>query len=111
MSAPHGFASVRRAEDARLRTAFNISSSPDRQGRGILPEFPEPNASDLKEVLIHIHGVKYAFPVERGGATRAIPRAEAAPPPQFFHKDFPLPPVWPYDGDDSRSTRGLKFSP
>jgi hypothetical protein len=110
MSASHAFASVRRAEDARLFTAFNISSSPDRQGRGILPEFPEPNASNLKEFLIH--GVKYAFPLERGGATRRIPTAEAAPPlNQFFHKDFPLPPVWPYDGDDSRSTRGLKFSP
>lgn len=110
MSASHVFAAVARAESARLLTAFNISSSAGRRGPGVLPEFPEPNRSNLKEFLIH--GVKYAFPVERGGPTRGIPTAEAAPPlRQYFHQDFPLPPVWPYAEDDERSTRGIEFSP
>ncbi len=110
MSASHVFASVARAEAAHLLTNFNISSSPVKQGPGILPEFPEPNRSNLKEFLIH--GVKYAFPVERGGPTRGIPTAEAAPPlNQYFPESFPLPPVWPCADDDDRCTRGLEFSP
>jgi len=107
MSASHVFASVARAEAGRLLTAFNISSSPARQGPGVLPEFPEPNRNNLKEFLIH--GVKYAFPVERGGETRGIPTAEAAPPlKQYFPQDFPLPPVWPHP---EGPLRGIAFSP
>jgi hypothetical protein len=107
MSASHVFESVGRAEAAHLLTAFSTPSSPAQRGRGILPE---PNRGNLKEFLIH--GVKYAFPVERGGPTRGIPTAEAAPPlNQYFPESFPLPPVWPYAGDDERSTRGLEFSP
>ena len=110
MSASHVFASVARAEAAHLLNTFNISSSPAHQGRGVLPEFPAPNRNNLKEFLIH--GIKYAFPVERGGPTRGIPTAEAAPPlDKYFPQDFPLPPVWPYAGDDERSRRGLEFSP
>lgn len=110
MSASHVFASVGRAESARLLTAFNLSASPSHQGPGILQEFPVPNRSNLKEFLIH--GVKYAFPAERGGPTRGIPTAEAAPPlSQYFPQHFPLPPVWPYAGDDERATRGIGFFP
>lgn len=110
MSASHVFASVSRAEAAHLLTAFNIPSSPARKGRGILPDLIEPNRANLKEFLIH--GVKYAFPVERGGPTRGIPTAEAAPPlKQYFPENFPLPPVWPYAQDDDRATRGIEFSP
>ena len=48
-----------------------------------------PNNSNLTEFLIH--GVKYAFPVERGGPTRGFPTAEAASPlNQHFPKDFPF---------------------
>ena len=66
-----------------------------------------PNNSNLKEFLIH--GVKYAFPVERGGPTRGIPTAEAAPPlNRNFPQDFPLPPVWPYA---EGPLRGIAFSP
>ncbi|MGD1024081.1 MAG: hypothetical protein ABR880_14945 [Candidatus Sulfotelmatobacter sp.] len=107
MSASHVFASVGRAETAHLLAAFNISSSPARRGPGILPEFPKTNRNNLKEFLIH--GVKYAFPVERGGPTRGIPTAEAAPPlKKHFPQDFPLPPVWPYA---EGPLRGIAFSP
>lgn len=107
MSASHVFASVARAEAAHLLTAFNISSSPNRQGPGVLREFPEPNRHNLKEFLIH--GIKYAFPAERGGPTRGISTAEAAPPlNQYFPQDFLLPPVWPCA---EGSIRGIEFSP
>src|SRR5579863_1644027 len=87
MSASHVFESVARAEAAHLIPFF--PSSPMRKGL-----FPEINRGNLKEFLIH--GVKYAFPVVRGGPTRGIPTAEAAPPlKQYFPDSFPLPPVWP----------------
>src|SRR5258708_3802741 len=110
MSASHVFASVNRAQAAHLldaasyRFAFGMPSGADWKSRG---RFPHPNRNNLKEFLIH--GVKYAFPVERGGPTRGIPTAEAAHPlDRHFPQDFPLPPVWPYaDG----SVRGIAFSP
>ncbi|HTW30579.1 MAG TPA: hypothetical protein VMD76_02810 [Candidatus Sulfotelmatobacter sp.] len=67
----------------------------------------EPQRGNLKEFLIH--GVKYVFPVERGGPTRGIPTAEAAPPlNQRFPQEFALPPVWP---DAEGAVRGIAFSP
>jgi hypothetical protein len=104
LSASQVFTSVARAEAAHLLDAFNIPSSPARRGRGVLPE---PNRSNLKEFLIH--GVKYAYPVERGGPTRGLPTAEAAPPlREYFPEPFPLPPVWPFS---QGTVRGLEFSP
>jgi hypothetical protein len=104
MSASHAFESVVRAEAAHLLTASSVSTSPIRKDRGL---FPEPNRSNLKEFLIY--GVKYAFPVERGGPTRGIPTADAAPPlNRHFSQDFPLPPVWPFA---EGSVRGVEFSP
>lgn len=105
MSASQVFRSVQRAETARLIIVPAIS--PD--SREVLPRmwlWPN-NSSNLKEFLIH--GVKYAFPAERGGPTRGVPTAEAAPPlSQHFAQDFPLPPVWPYA---EGSVRGIEFSP
>jgi hypothetical protein len=112
MSASHVFASVERARTARLldfteippRTRLDRLTRPSRDRRAVLPR---PNRSNLKEFLIH--GAKYAFPVERGGPTRGIPTAEAAPPlQQHFSQDFPLPPVWPYA---EGLVRGNAFSP
>jgi len=66
-----------------------------------------PNRSNLKEFLIH--GVKYSFPVERGGITRGVPTAEgAAPLREYFSGSSALPPVWPYAQGD---VRGTAFSP
>jgi hypothetical protein len=106
MSASHAFASVTRARAARLLDA----TARDRLAIG---EFsaadwkPKPNRGNLKEFLVH--GVKYAFPVERGGPTRGIPTAEAAAPlAMHFPQDFSLPPVWPYAAGP---VRGIEFSP
>jgi hypothetical protein len=43
-----------------------------------------------------VHGIKYIFPAERGGLTRGLPTAHAAPPlrKHFAANDEP-PPVWP----------------
>jgi hypothetical protein len=112
MSASHVFASVDRARTSRL---LNFTSVPPRArpARGARPSrdrvaaLPTPNRSNLKEFLIH--GVKYAFPVERGAPTRGIPTAEAVPPlKQHFPQDFTLPPVWPYA---EGPLRGIAFSP
>jgi hypothetical protein len=112
MSASHVFASVDRARTSRL---LDFAVIPPRVGplrvarplRDRKAVLPRPNRSNLKEFLIH--GVKYAFPVERGGPTRGIPTAEAALPlKQYFPQDFPLPPVWPYA---EGSVRGNAFSP
>jgi hypothetical protein len=106
MSASQVFRSVDRAESARLLSAPTVPPPP-----GSSEEQPRvwlwPNNNNLKEFLIH--GVKYAFPVERGGPTRGIPTAEAAPPlDQHFPRDFPLPPVWPHPAGPFR---GIAFSP
>jgi hypothetical protein len=55
------------------------------------------------------HGIRYAFPPERGGLTRGVPTASAAPPlnRQLAESDQ-LPPVWP---DPEGEVRGLAFSP
>ena len=70
-------------------------------------EKKHPNRSALLEFLIH--GLKYAFPPERGGQTRGIPTGHAAPPGKgvFRVSDEP-PPVWP---SGEGSVRGLAFSP
>jgi hypothetical protein len=105
MSASQVFRSVQRAEASHLIIAPAISPDSSEQ----LPRtwlWPY-NRGNLKEFLIH--GVKYAFPVERGGPTRGIPTAEAAPPlDRHFPQDFPLPPVWPHAAGPFR---GIAFSP
>lgn len=65
------------------------------------------NKSALQEFLIH--GVKYAFPPERGELTRGLPTAHAAEPlkSQIKIGNDP-PPVWPSaDG----KVRGYSFAP
>jgi hypothetical protein len=106
MSASQVFRSVGRAEAARLLSTPTIPP-PSDFGEESPRVWLWPNNNNLKEFLIH--GVKYAFPVERGGPTRGIPTAEATRPlDRHFSQDFPLPPVWPYaDGP----LRGIAFSP
>lgn len=109
MSPSQVFRSVDRLEVARLLEASPLGPPPPladaNQDRTVLPAWP--NRANLKEFLIH--GVKYAFPVHRGGLVRGIPTAHAAPPlNQHFAQAFEPPPVWPYaDG----SVRGTEFSP
>jgi len=66
-----------------------------------------PNRAALEEFLLH--GVKYAFPAERGEPTRGVPTAYAAPPlNQFISAGDELPPVWPCAEGTSR---GVSFEP
>lgn len=69
--------------------------------------FNRPNISALEEFLIH--GVKYAFPAERGGPSRGIPTSYAAEPLNklIVPGDEPIP-VWPYAEGESR---GIAFAP
>jgi hypothetical protein len=108
MSPSQVFRSVERAEAARLLTLTAPTvPPPPGSGEAVPRVWLWPNNSNLREFLIH--GVKYAFPVERGGPTRGIQTAEAASPLiQHFPQVFPLPPVWPYAGG---LVRGLAFSP
>jgi hypothetical protein len=56
-----------------------------------------------------IHGVKYAFPVQRGETTRGVPTAYAAPPLSGQIVDTgELPPVWP---DPDGAVRGATLEP
>jgi hypothetical protein len=56
-----------------------------------------------------IHGVKYAFPVQRGQTTRGLPTAYAGPPLRDQIADNgDLPPVWP---DPDGEVRGATLEP
>ena len=91
MSASEVHAGVKRAAVARLMDM-------DRK---------LPVKSNLLEYLIH--GVKYAYPPDRGGITRGMPTGYAAQPLRdlIMQTDEP-PPVWP---DPEGQVRGYEFSP
>jgi len=91
MSASEVHAGIKRAAAARLMDM-------DRK---------MPVKSNLLEFLIH--GVKYAFPPDRGGISRGMPTGYAAQPLKdlIMQPDEP-PPVWP---DAEGLVRGYEFSP
>ena len=61
----------------------------------------------LKEFLVH--GVKYAYPPDRGQLTRGVPTSYAAPPlAAMITQSSDPPPVWP---DPEGTIRGYEFSP
>jgi hypothetical protein len=65
------------------------------------------NRKALLEFLVH--GIKYAFPAERGGLTRGLPTAHAAPPLRsHFGASEEPPPVWP---DPEGTVRGEELEP
>ena len=56
-----------------------------------------------------MHGVKYAYPPDRGQLTRGIPTCYAAPPlNSLIVQSNEPPPVWP---DPDGTVRGYEFSP
>ncbi len=65
------------------------------------------NRSALLEFLLH--GVRYAFPAQKGALTRGVPTSYAAPPlNEQISADSDPPPVWPSaDGP----VRGFSFAP
>src|SRR5918994_6892176 len=77
-------------------SASQIHASLKRLQRSHLVDHKDhrPLLRPIEEFLVH--GVKYAFPAERGGPTRGMPTAYAAPPLQSqLATDSELPPVWP----------------
>jgi hypothetical protein len=81
MSSSEVHAAVKRAQASRLLHG---------------PELGErPNWTALEEFLSH--GLKYAFPAQRGSLTRGVPTSYAAQPlrERIAPNDEP-PPVWPY---------------
>ncbi|MFW5452488.1 hypothetical protein [Thioalkalivibrio sulfidiphilus] len=97
MSASEINAGVRRAVRARL-------AGPGRDGAN-----PRPSLIALHEFLIH--GVKYAFPPDRGALTQGVPTAHAAEPLAGIAGVNPgdePPPVWPHPHGP---VRGYAFSP
>jgi hypothetical protein len=65
------------------------------------------NRSALLEFLLH--GVRYAFPVSLGAATRGVPTSYAASPlKELIDPGDELPPVWPLA---EGSVRGYALSP
>lgn len=93
MSPSEVHASVKRAQAARLL-----------QG----PKFHDrPNLAALEEFLVH--GLKYAFPAERGELTRGVPTSYAAEPLRSAIKQSrELKPVWPHE---KGKQRGIAFEP
>ena len=65
------------------------------------------NRSALLEFLLH--GIRYAFPAERGAMTCGVPtRYAASPLKQHLEQGKEPPPVWPYA---EGSVRGYSFAP
>ncbi len=67
----------------------------------------QPNRRALLEFLVH--GLTYVFPAERGGMTRGMPTAHAAPPLKGrILAGGDAVPVWP---DPEGEVRGEEFRP
>jgi hypothetical protein len=92
MSPSEVHASIRRARAARL------IYGPDLGDRV--------NAKALAEFLIH--GIRYAFPAEKGGLTRGMPTASAAEPLSHKMTQEEPGPVWPFEHG---LKRGYAFLP
>ena len=71
------------------------------------PGTKQPMRANLLELLVH--GVKYVFPIRRGGLTRGIVTSWAASPlvSQFAPSDQPVP-VWP---SARGAVRGVAIEP
>lgn len=93
MSTSEVHASVKRAQSAKL------IHGPELRNR--------PNLAALEEFLVH--GLKYAFPAERGEFTRGVPTSYAAEPLRdVIAKGNEPIPVWPYP---QGKERGIAFEP
>ncbi len=92
MSPSEVHASIRRARAARLVHGPELG---DRVNTKALGEFL-------------VHGIRYAFPPEKGGMTRGMPTSSAAKPlSDQMTQEEPVP-VWPFEHG---SKRGYAFLP
>ena len=93
MSPSEVHASVKRAQSAKLIHGTELQN--------------RPNLVALEEFLVH--GLKYAFPADRGEFTRGVPTAYAAEPLRNVIEQGNEPiPVWPYP---QGKARGVAFEP
>jgi len=93
MSSSEVHAAVKRAQASRLLHGAELGE--------------RPNLAAIEEFLAH--GLKYAFPAERGAPTRGVPTSYAAEPlRQVIAPGDEPPPVWPYP---TGSLRGITFEP
>ncbi len=93
MSPSEVHASVKRAQSAKL------IHGPELKNR--------PNLAALEEFLVH--GLKYAFPADRGEFTRGVPTSYAAGPLRDVIGQGSEPiPVWPHP---QGKERGIAFEP
>jgi DNA-binding Lrp family transcriptional regulator len=93
LSASEVHASVQRAKRAHLLGGTELQETPNKLA--------------LEEFLIH--GLKYAFPPERGELTRGVPTGYAAEPLKSrISAGTDSPPVWPFA---EGNTRGYSFTP
>jgi hypothetical protein len=108
MSPSQVFRSVDRAGTAHLLDPSALPPPPNPITTRVHQAlYSRPNRGNLKEFLVH--GVKYAFPVQRGGLTRGLPTADAAPPLSHqLAQNFLAKPVWPYA---EGAVVGAEFSP
>ena len=91
MSASEVHSAIRRAADSGL---MNLSTK-------------RPNKQALVEFLVH--GLRYVFPADRGGLTRGLPTAHAAPPlKDRITGGGDAVPVWP---DPEGEVRGEELRP
>ncbi|MGI4788566.1 MAG: hypothetical protein ACRYFS_06920 [Janthinobacterium lividum] len=78
-----------------------------RSARLLRKDIKKPVKRAMEEFLVC--GVKYSFPPDRGGQTRGLPTAYAAPPlSHLIVQPDSDPPVWP---DPLGTVRGYSFSP
>ena len=90
-------------------SASEVHAGVKRAAAAGLMDMPKkiPIKNNLREFLIH--GVKYAYPPDRGGFTRGMPTGSAAPPLKDLIEASDEPaPVWP---DPIGPVRGYAFSP
>src|SRR5438309_5562959 len=93
MSPSEVHASVQRAERSHLLHGSRLKN--------------RPNFRALEEFLLH--GLKYAFPPERGELTRGVATSYAAEPLRSVIAQGGEPiPVWPYE---EGKQRGMAFEP
>jgi hypothetical protein len=86
-----------------------VHNALDRATRAQLfdPDEKRPRLQALEEFLVH--GLKYAFPAERGALSRGMPTSYAAPPlNQVIVSSNDPPPVW---ADPEGTTKGYNLQP
>jgi hypothetical protein len=78
---------------------------------GLMSDVVAASGRPIRTALLEflVHGVKYAFPPERGALTRGVPTGYAAPPlSEIIAGNDEPPPVWP---DAEGPVRGYAFAP